>query len=656
MKRNYFSKALGVLLIAVVFFKCTFAQEQKVNRADKRFDKYEYYDALKNYEDALEKGFHTEEVLKKIGDIYYFNAQYPQAAKYYKQLDSITDKITDPEYYFRLSQSLKALEQYVEADKAMEKFSSIDPSDSRSIEFNNRRNYLEIIEQESGKFKLDSIGGNSKLSDFAPTYYIDSSLVFSSTRDKNISRRNIDLWTYSPHYDLFSAKPSTDAGLTDIKQLKGINTDRYHESTVAFTKDGKTMYFTASRIYEDGKLKERGREKGNEVHLLHIYRASLVDGVWTNIKDLSINSKEFSTSAPALNPDNDVLYFASDMPEGEGETDLYEVAIFEDGTLGAPQNMGSFINTSGRENFPFVSKDNKLYFSSDGHYGLGGLDVYGFDLEVPSGGIINLGKPVSSSYDDLTFMIDSDTREGYMASNRPGGKGLDDIYQIKSLEQLDWKCDRPLAGTVRDAKTGELLSKANINLLSSTNGTPIAQVQTDANGYYIFDKKIDCRKKFIVRATLDIYKPQEKTLEPSKTDEAAIVDFRLEKDPIKEQENLLARLGIHDIYFDFDKYNIRKSSEADLDRVIRILNKYSKINIEIHSYTDKRGGVRYNQKLSDRRARATYNYLVKKGISKNRLTYKGFGLTNPKVICNPCTEAQYQQNRRSEFIALFNKK
>jgi outer membrane protein OmpA-like peptidoglycan-associated protein len=427
---------------------------------------------------------------------------------------------------------------------------------------------------------------------------------------------------------------------------KNLNS-KFHESTPVFTNDGKTMYFTRNN-YLDGK---KGKD-GNEITLVKIYKASLENNKWTNITELPFDSNNYSTAHPAISPDGKTLYFASDMPGTIGQSDLYKVTLNDDGSFGTPENLGNIINTEGRETFPFVNDENEIYFASDGHPGLGGLDV--FVSKINADGTFseaqNVGADVNSPKDDFAYLIDTKSRRGFFTSNRDGGQGYEDIYKFLETKRLT--CEQLLYGVITDITTNEILSNAKITLLDDNLGI-INSVLSDEKGNYTI--AVECDKRYSVRASKEDYSTKEEIITVAKENGKTHLDFALEKAKCKVAigDDLGKCFGIKMIYFDFDKSDIRIEAAIDLEKILDVLNQYPMMKLDIRSHTDSRGSFKYNEALSQRRATATINWLIKKGVNSNRLTAKGYGenlLLNKCSDGVDCTEEEHQHNRRSEFI------
>jgi len=328
----------------------------------------------------------------------------------------------------------------------MSKFSEKISADRRASVYKNEKDYLEKIAKKPGRYKLRAFNYNSKYSDFAPSYYKEG-LLFSSDRDTGNLARYRHTWNSKDFLDLYKVNVDSVSENKVVKYgEKTINT-RLHESTSVSTKDGKTIYFTRNNIVEGKYVKDN---KG--VIRLKIFRAIIENNEVVSIEDLPFNSNEYSVANPALSPDEKTLYFASDMPGTLGESDIFKIAINNDDTFGTPENLGNNINTEARETFPFVASNEVLYFSSDGHVGLGGLDIFATKIAYNdyTGIVVNVGKPINSKMDDFTFIFNEKEKTGYFASNRKGGIGNDDIYGFREVEPIALECKQYVTGLVRD--------------------------------------------------------------------------------------------------------------------------------------------------------------------------------------------------------------
>ncbi|MGO3181461.1 MAG: OmpA family protein [Aequorivita sp.] len=625
------NKIYTILLLLAVSTSMITAQNKNTKKADQYYDRLQYIDATQAYEKALKDGERSTYVYVQLGNSYYFINDTQKAEFYYEK--AINDEGIGSETVYNYAQALKANRKFDEYNKFMKLFSRMVPDDSRAVAFMANPNYLpKIMDSTAQKFyavNLDAL--NSKYSDFGGTV-VGNDFYFSSAR--NFTGKTYS-WNEEPYLEIYKAQIK-DGVVEDARLLRGDVNTKYHESTVAITKDGKRMYFDRND-YFGGKY----RKNSDGINQLNIYYAENVNGTWKDVKSASFNDKEYSNNHPALSPDGKTLYYASNRPGGNGMADIYKVAINEDGTFGVPENLGDNINTEGNEGFPFVDSDGTLYFSSDAHLGMGGLDVFAAKakedgFEKPE----NLGVGVNSRADDFAFTYYPETKEGYVSSNRGGGKGSDDIYKLTRSGACD------LNVIVVDATTDEPISGARIDLFDDLENKLKTQ-DTDSDGKSLLTA--DCTQNHVVQAFMEGYESNSVTVPSSKDTEKEVrialrpIDLIVEEDMVK----------LNPILFDFDKHNIKPQAAFELDKLVELMKKNPDMVIKVEGHTDSRGSDAYNMTLSDKRARNTVQYVISKGIDKDRISGKGFGESRPAVDCGAnCTEEQHHQNRRSDFIVV----
>jgi outer membrane protein OmpA-like peptidoglycan-associated protein/tetratricopeptide (TPR) repeat protein len=628
----------------------TQAQESKEKKAADNYNDYAFSDAIESYQSLLDKGYSNEQIYKNLGNANYFNAQYDEAANWYEKLFELESSTIEPEYLYRYAQTLKSLEKYADSDKWMQKFKLAKATDQRAIKFEENTDYLHQIEARSGRYDLKNLIINSEESDFAPSFYNDN-LVFSTARDSGLTSRNLHDWNNKSFLNLYRSSPNESGDYVSTSPLSKKLNRKTHESSTAFTKDGSTVYFTRNNSV-NGKF---SRDKEG-VSRLKIYRATLKDSEWIDIVELPFNGDDYSVAHPTLNEDESKLYFASDMPGTYGASDIFVVDINSDGTFGTPRNLGNKINTEARETFPFVTDSDILYFSSDGHPGLGGLDVFATNLKyIQRSEIVNAGKPLNSEEDDFSFVIREATQKGFFASNRTGGKGSDDIYSFTELEPLDLKCHTLIAGIITDQKTGALLANTAV-VIYDNNNEIVSKTTTDADGAFNMDGNCSSGDYKLVASKAE-YNEGDRTF--AVLDAADTTGIELSLEQIRKSApigtDLAKYLNIDPIYFDFDKSFIRKDAQISLEKIISYLQEFPEVKVQVGSHTDSRANDAYNISLSKRRAKATVEYLISKGITASRFVGEGFGETQLTNECSngvPCSRQKHQANRRSEFIVI----
>ena len=625
-------------------------------RADEYFAKMWYAEAAELYEKALGRNPDDYDmgILQKAGDAHYFNTNMERAQFWYQKVYDRKGEGMDADYLFRYAHTLKGTGKYGRAKRVMR----IYEKRRDDLKGTDRGEFKPLVSDE---FMLDEISGkehpvvlknlsiNSKYSDFGPMFYNDGEIVYASAKDFQRSNTKRYKWTNQPFLDLYVAKVAGESQdlMEGMRFPKVINT-KYHEAVVSFTADKTTMYFTRNNY----NRKAKGDAGG--LNNLKIYVSRNVGGEWTEAKELPFNSSRYSTGHPALSPDGKKLYFISDMPGSIGETDIFVVDILGDGAYSQPKNLGPGINTDRKEMFPFVT-DKKLYFSSNGRVGLGGLDIYEAPMDEESGfkEVRNMGLPINSERDDFSYIINEKTGQGYLASNRKGGRGDDDLYSFERIMPEE-QVRGTITGTVMEIITGESMSNALVSLLDGNN-VQLVETVTAVDGSFVFPD-LDTETEYTVKVIKDGFFENSMPVRTAGKEEVH-VDV-----PMKQLEGLIVleegvkKLKTDMIYFDFDSSRIRKDASHELDKLVAVMQKYKDMVIKIEAHTDSRGVAVYNQYLSDKRAKSARDYLISKGISKERIESAiGYGEARLINECKdgvPCSRQNHERNRRSEFIIV----
>ena len=637
---------LCITIVSVFSFNC-YAQKAQLASADRKYENFAYIDAIKTYERVAEKGYKSVDMFQKLGNSYYFNGELDKAAKWYDELFTMAPD-QQPEYFYRYAQSLKAVGQTEKANEMLEKFHQKAGNDARGNLFDDNKNYLDRIRMNSGRYKVEDAGINSKYSDYGSAFFLNK-LVFTSARDTGGLMHRRHKWTNQSFTNLYVTDLGEDLTPGKVNKFSKKINSKFHESSAIFSKDGKTMYFTRNNFL-DGK---KGKD-GKEITLIKVYKSTFENEEWTKVTELPFNSDQYSVAHPSLSLDEKTLYFVSDMPGTIGQSDIFKVKINEDSSFGTPENLGNAINTEGKETFPLITDENELYFASDGHPGLGGLDIFVSKVNDEGnsiGEIQNLGDGANSPKDDFAYLIDTKSRKGFVTSNRGGGQGYDDVYKFLETKRL--KCEQELYGKVTDLATAQILPDTKISLFDSKFNLVNTAV-TDLSGNYTF--AVECGKTYNVRAAkIDYTTKEQKISIPMVNNGKTYLPFALEKEVCKVAigDDLGKCFGIKMIYFDLDKYNIRHEAALDLEKILDVLTQNPTMKLDIRSHTDSRASFKYNEVLSENRAKSTINWLVKNGVDPSRLTGKGYGETQLVNQCTDdvkCTEEEHQLNRRSEFI------
>lgn len=615
--------------------------QESLKKGDKNYDGYAYIDAIEIYEKVANNGNVSKELFQKLGNSYYFNGIFDKAEYYYTKLFELGDDL-DPEYYFRYAQSLMSMKKNNKADDMMNKFYKL-TNDYRGELYVKNKLYLSQFSENAEKFNIESLILNSKLSDYGSSFR-GNIMYFTTTRDSEKLKNNQDKWTNQNYSNLYFGRFDNRGNLIYSEELtKDINS-KFHESTLIFSKDSSTVFFTRNNFI-NGNLKTND----DNIVTLKIYKAKFSNGKFSAINELPFNSNNYNCAHPALSSDGKFLYFSSDMPGGFGSSDLYKVEILENGEYGKPINLGAKINTKSRETFPFINSKNELYFSTDGHPGFGGLDIFKstMDLNGEYSEFSNLSIPVNSEKDDFAFVESPFDKVSFFSSNRDGGIGYDDIYKCTEKELPK---NVIIEDSITDEYSNETITDVKLSLFDA-NHNFIKEVSVDSTGKFQLELRPD--RDYYIKAEKDGF--QTKEIRVSGKDG---LKEKLSLNPdiiaVKQGDNLARVFGIK-IFFSLDKYDIRSDAKTEIAKIIEVMKKYPSMKVEIRSHTDSRQSESYNLRLSEYRAQSTMKYMIKNGISKDRLTAKGYGESELINRCKEgvtCSDKEHEENRRSEFIIL----
>lgn len=621
-----------LLFIALMSSFCLTAQNNDTKKADKHFSRYEFVKAAEDYNKLIENGKGNTYVYAQLAESYYNIFNTVEAERWYAKTLETSE---EPEMVYKYSQMLKANGKYAESNKQMEKFAAMRPADQRAMAYRKNPDYLPKILEQGKKFNVQNADFNSEQSDFGGTLN-NGKLYITSGRNDN---RKTYSWNDQPFLDIYTISKNTD-GTYQAPELANdkINT-RFHEGLVTFTPDGKTMYFSRESYFE--KDFEKDSITKTRYSQVYLFKATKLGSDWDTVESLAVNSENYSIKNPSVSLDGKTLYFSSNMPGGYGDFDIYKASINDDGSLGEPENLGQLVNTEGQEMFPYISSNNTLYFSSNGHLGLGGLDVfYTREIDGKIAPIRNAGIPINSNADDFAFSIDEESGEGFVSSNREGGQGSDDIYMIKKLQPL---CDVLIIASVLDDKTRQPISGASVALFDK-EGNEVVSKTTNAEG--IAEFIVECEEDTELEVVMDGFDSKKVPVKGSSEEQNNV---QISLDPI-EKLIVADKVDLQPIFFEFDKSNITAKAAFELDKLVQIMKKYPEIIIEATSHTDNRGSETYNEQLSDRRAKTTVQYVISQGIDESRISGMGKGESEPKIDCSAgCTREQHAENRRSEF-------
>lgn len=618
MKKIYIAAGLFLAIAS------GYGQNRSSEKADRLYDSYQYVAAIEEYLKLAEGNKGDSHVYRQLADSYYNVFNMGEAARWYAKA---AESSQDAETYYRYAQALKSQGKYQEANRQMDRFAALLPNDQRAKDHKANPDYIPSLSNRGRLFDISETSISSKdQGDFGAVLSNDNILYFVSTRN---SSNRTDKWVRQPYLDIFQSVRNADGTLSEPKAVSELNT-AFHDGPVTVSADGNTMFFARDGL-NDGNF-DRDRKNNVKIGQQGLYRATRVDGKWTDIQALPFNSKSYSVTHPSLSPDGKTLYFTSNMPGGHGDSDIWKVSV-DGSNYGKPQNLGPNVNTAGKEGFPSIGENGILYFASSGKQGFGGLDVFRADLNR-DGEAVNVGKPVNSEKDDFSFSFNTSKNEGYFSSNR---NGTDDIIRAVPV------CRVEAIAMVKDGKTGRALPGAGVSILDARKNV-IATKQSDSKGEVSFD--VDCDTEYVLQATKKDYEAGSGRVGKTKGGRTS-VDISLEPVEVVITDT---EVILKSIYFEFDRSNITQQGAAELDKLVNVMEKYPDMVIYVKSHTDGKGSAAYNLRLSEQRAQSTVQYLVSKGISKERVSGKGFGSTEPKVDCRAnCTEEEDAQNRRSEF-------
>jgi len=601
------------------------AQNKDTKVADKLFDRYEYVDAAKEYLKLTEKDKADNYVYKQLADSYYNVFNTREAVKWYAK--AIEEK-QDAETYYKYAQMLKAEGNYTEADKQMKQFASLAPNDQRSKAFNSNPQYLPTLKSQSKLYDVVKSDISSDKTDFGAILTNDNNVYFSSAR--NTSKKNSN-WNEEPYLDLYKATYNANKTISEAVVVDNLNT-RWHDGPASVSSDGSVMYYGSESFNEKEYTKDK--DKKAKFGKIYLYKATSSNGSWSNSKPLPFNNAAYDVRNPSISKDGKTLYFSSNMPGGMGGEDIWKVSVNGD-EYGTPENLGAKINTAANESFPFITDDNVLFFSSNGKQGFGGLDVFKIDLSKGTDAV-NVGAPVNTEKDDFAFTYNTAKKVGFFSSNRAGN---DDIYIADPI------CGVQAIAIIKDAKTGNIIENANVVLVDAKQKV-VASHSTDNTGKYSFG--VNCNVPYNFQVSKQGY--ESAVGEVAKTDGGEVfVEISMQPImPIITEKEVI----LQPIYFEFNKSNITQQGAAELDKLVQVMVEHPNMVIFAKSHTDSRGSDKYNLNLSDRRAKSTVQYLVSKGVAKERISGQGFGESELKVACDKCTEEEHAQNRRSEFLIV----
>lgn len=688
-----------ILLLAFfglfIQYNATNAQGTAVNEALKKatidYNAFRYIAAIDKLNSVIKADSSNLKAIEMLAYSYKLTNNYKPALQWFEKLSK--QPVVKPDWALNYAAQLAIDQQYEKAENWYRRYLSLIPNDKRAA--NLASNNITGINKNQGHWQVDYVNFNTPGAEYSPIYYNDG-LIFSSNRQSGRLLKHVFEWDNSPFTSLFVVESLNDLktinpdSLSSKKDVKGrkfndddtaptsndtrtlgqfANADKvYGTQTIAGDKvssllNGKinSKYHNASAaVFPDGSIiftrnnynKGQTQKSTEGIIKLKLYTAS--GKSLRKITEFPYNSNEYSTGHPALNKAGNILVFVSDMPGGYGGTDLYYSVRSGKGPWTRPVNMGKKINTEGNEMFPYLDNKDKLYFASNGHAGLGGLDVFEVALKEmkPIENPRNMGRPINGSTDDFGLIISEDYKSGYFSSNR---RGNDDIYQFHRNQQII-----KLQGIVSDAITKIPLRNSRL-LLHHLDGTDT--LHTDANGFYL--KEINPQTDYEITAQKLGYisKISFVTSEGINKDSIIRKDIYLNRPETSQQyvlnncDSLKKVFSVKNIYYDLDRFEIRPDARPSLNELVTLMKRYPEITVITSSHTDSRATEQYNRTLSLKRGESAKSYLVSKGISSSRISVEYYGKTRLVNRCYEgivCSEENQQLNRRTEFDVILN--
>ncbi|WP_148041251.1 OmpA family protein [Rufibacter immobilis] len=627
-------------------------------KADKHFNDFDYALALEEYKKLLDNGQPTLHITERIAHCYRLINQPGSAEIWYKQ--TLVFPNAAPVNLFYYANACRQNGKYEDAKQAYQRFAQREPS--RKAEAERLMQACDMAMRWINRPLPVDVTRDSTLSsnfsDFSTVFY-GNNLVFSSDRGQSSRDKKVYGWTGAPYLQLYQAERQSNKTWGPITPLEnGINT-QFHNATATFSPDLEEIFFTRTKRVKKRVLPQELTEEGSWqrysknddfIDRLEIYTATLKKGKWQDVKPF-IHSKGdvYSVGHPALSPDGKILYFVSDMPGGQGQTDIYYSVRQANGQWSDPVNAGPVINTPGKEVFPVVHADGTLFFSSDGHLGMGGLDIFSAKGSANQWQKVqNLYYPFNSPRDDFGLIYEKDGKNGYLSSNRGGDGSSDDIYKVGPSAT---PCQLVGATFVRlpsrNGRTQKIPVEA-VNLDVIVNGDSANAFRTISNEDGKFQFTAKANQTYTIRGSKKGYLIKTIQVVPDcrKTTDTINVELVLDRSAYNQA------IVLDNIYYDLDKHDLRPEAMQELDKVVDMLKDNPTIKIELSSHTDSRESHRYNLMLSQLRAATAVKYIISKGIDPKRVIDKGYGETKLLNRCKdgvPCSEEDHQLNRRTEF-------
>jgi outer membrane protein OmpA-like peptidoglycan-associated protein len=649
-----------IIVLLTVFLAACHSDKSISKQAQKHFEKGEYDLAIKDLTLLKDKGIEVEQTHFLLGESYRLSNRITQSLPFYQvaKAKGFADKLLP----YQMAMAAKSLGNYELTKQYLTEFLSLKPNRAMQIrseiELENLSEIPKLL-SKSSPVSLIPLQGNTPQTEF-DAKKIGNELVFTSSSKPSIYKNN-----GLPFLGIVKAPLKSDSEIGKSEMFSpNLFKENANDGSPAFTKDGKTVVFARGNT---GKSKDPSPD-------VDLYISTKNGNTWTEPERLAISDSLAWDGSPAYSVDERTLYFSSNRRGGKGGLDLYRVPIDNSGRFGRPINLGAVINTPGDEIFPFVSGNGKLYFSSNGHPSIGGLDLFVASRNETEIVVEHLGVPMNSIGDDFAISL-TDSTQGYVSSNRPGGKGDDDIYYFKSSGAEDrwWTSDpAPMVDTTVQAKIvnyqlqvkvidalGKALDGVKVSIrkngqsLEAEKSNPkglLDMIPLEENDELTF--KLEKEDYLTARGSFSMEGKEipKSLLKKEVTDTTYVVQIQMDRPEIGKEISKL--FEVNSIYYDLDKADIRPDAAEELDKIVQFLIDNPQMNLELGAHTDSRASTAYNLKLSQRRAESAVKYIIQRGVSNDRIKPKGYGesqLINECADGVDCPEDMHQQNRRTEF-------
>lgn len=620
---------LSITSAALLLSGCASYHMRQGNRL---YNDLAYSMAIEEYQKALSKKEFPQGRIR-LAESYRLMNDLSRAEEAYSKV--VQMKEAEPVHKLRYSLLLMRNGKYDQAKTYLDQYLTAVPNDVTVQKLRASCDSIDRWKEDSLQYTIQTSSINSGQSNFSPVLTKDG-VVFATDRS---GKGDAYAWTGRPFLEMYFAKGDLDKGFSSPVQLTGDVNGKYHDGPATFNATGDTVYFTRNNYIGRKVIKSKETEQVN----LKIYQAVKKDTTWTGIKEFVFNSNDYSTGHPSLSSDGNKMYFASDMPGGLGGSDIW-MTEKANGEWGKPVNLGPTINTPFNEMFPTIFHDTALYFSSEGHYNFGGLDLFKA-VNMGSGWSEskNMGFPLNSSYDDFGIALNDSAKAGLFSSNRNAQNTMQDNIYAFVVNDMRFT----LEGIAVEKVTQEPLGGVTVELINTKTGRKETAL-TGPDGKFLF--KLDANSDFTVTGSLAQYftNTEKVSTVGKKQSESMFVKLKLELEKIIVNKPIV----LENIYYDLNKYNIRPDAAEGLEKLVKIMQDNPAIKVELSSHTDARADDKYNDVLSQRRAESAVNYIISRGVSSSRITAKGYGERQLVNRCKnnvKCSEQEHQQNRRTEF-------